>query len=193
MRGKRFAATVAWVMLVTSCGDAIGIATRHLRIYTLPSGSMENTLKVGDRIVADNRVHVQRGSVVVFTGPKDWQQSGDGSAKFVKRVIGIGGDHVVCCDAQGRIAVNGVALDERYIYPGSKPSEIHFDVTVEPGFLWVLGDHRDASADSRSHVTNGHDGAIPLSSVVGVVVKITSPKERAHPLPTPRYPGLPGG
>lgn len=175
--------------MLAGCGDALDIATRHLRIYTIPSGAMENTLQIGDRIAADTRVHPKRGSIIVFDGPQSWQDSPSGTAKFVKRVIGIGGDHVVCCDASGRITVNGVALQEGYLHPGDKPSFQKFDITVPAGRLWVMGDHRDASADSRSHMID-NNGTIPESSVVGVVVKITGPKGRAHPLPTPSYPGL---
>ena len=180
---------------LAGCGDAIGIATGHLRIYYIPSGAMENTLHVGDHVAVDTRAHPQRGSIIVFTGPASWQETPFGSSassatKFVKRVIGIGGDHVVCCDKSGRITVNGVALDESYLYPDLKPSEQSFDVTVPAGRLWVMGDHRDSSADSRAHMMDGNEGTIPVSSVVGVVVKITGPKSRAHPLPTPSYAGL---
>jgi signal peptidase I len=182
------------MFVLASCGDAINIATGHLKIYFIPSGAMENTLKVGDHVAADTRLHPQRGSIIVFTGPPSWQETPFGgkpssAKKFVKRVIGIGGDHVVCCDPQGRITVNGVPLQEDYLYPGVKPSEQDFDVRVPPGRLWVMGDHRDSSADSRSHIID-NDGTIPESAVVGVVVKITGPKNRAHPLPTPSYPGL---
>ena len=193
-RGTRVVIAIAALVLLASCGDALKIATGHLKIYTIPSGAMENTLKIGDRVAADTRVHPQRGSIVVFTGPPSWQAlpPGSGSSssvKFVKRVIGIGGDHVVCCDKQGRITVNGVVLPEPYLYPGVRPSEQSFDVHVPEGRLWVMGDHRDSSADSRSHVFD-NDGTIPESAVVGVVVKVTGPKDRAHPLPTPSYPGL---
>jgi signal peptidase I len=182
---------MAAMFLLASCGDAINLATGHLKIYYIPSGAMENTLKIGDHVAADTRLHPHRGSIVVFTGPASWQDpySSSSPRKFVKRVIGVGGDHVVCCDRQGRITVNGVPLQEHYLYPGVKPSEQRFDVHVPPGRLWVMGDHRDASADSRSHVFD-NDGTIPESAVVGVIVKITGPKERARPLPTPSYPGL---
>jgi len=182
-------------MLVAGCGDALGIATRRLRIYNIPSGAMENTLRIGDRVAVDTHAHVHRGSIVVFTGPRSWQDSpgfGPTNLKFVKRVIGIGGDHVVCCDPSGRITVNGVALKEPYIYPGEHPSEDTFDVTVPPGRLWVMGDHREFSADSRAHEED-HNGTILASLVVGVVVKIVGPGSRARPLPTPSYAGLPSG
>lgn len=193
-RGTPAVAVVAALFLLAGCGDAVGIATGHLRIYTIPSGAMENTLMIGDHVAADTRAHPVRGSIIVFTGPASWQDTAfEPSAspkKFVKRVIGVGGDHVVCCDRSGRITVNGVPLQESYLYPGVKPSEQRFDVEVPDGRLWVMGDHRDSSADSRSHIVDGFDGTIPVSSVVGVVVKITGPKSRARPLPTPSYPGL---
>jgi signal peptidase I len=191
-RGMALRLAAAALMFLAGCGDAVGLATGHLRIYYIPSGAMENTLHIGDHVAVDTRADPQRGSIVVFTGPSSWLDgaNGSGAKKFVKRVIGIGGDHVVCCDTSGRITVNGVALKENYLYPGNEPSFQHFDVTVPAGRLWVMGDHRDSSADSRSHMVDGNNGTIPVSSVVGVVVKITGPKERAHPLPTPRYAGL---
>jgi signal peptidase I len=191
-RGTTVAVAAAAMLMLAGCGDALGIATGHLRIYSIPGGSMENTLQIGDHVAVDTRSHPQRGSIIVFTGPPSWQDplAGSTDKKFVKRVIGIGGDHVVCCDKQGRITVNGVALQESYLYPGVKPSEQNFDVEVPAGRLWVMGDHRDSSPDSRSHLADGNDGTIPVSSVVGVVVKITGPKSRAHPLPTPSYAGL---
>jgi signal peptidase I len=97
------------------------------------------------------------------------------SKDFIKRVIGVGGDHVVCCDAQGRITVNGHLLDEPYLFPGAKPSEQSFDVTVPAGRLWVMGDHRNESADSRAH-QDDHLGTIATSNVIGrAFVKVWPP------------------
>jgi len=192
MQPTRFIAIATAAMLVAGCGDAVAIATRRLRIYTMPNGPMENTLRVGDRFAVDTHARVHRGSIIVFTGPASWQASqlGKTDLKFVKRVIGVGGDHVVCCDRSGRVTVDGVPLEEPYLYPGVRPSGVTFDVTVPPARLWVMGDHRDASADSRSHMSDGQTGTIPESAVVGVVVKIVGPRSRARPLPTPTYPGL---
>jgi len=86
---------------------------------------------------------------------------------FIKRVIGVPGDHVVCCDSQGRITVNGVPLSEDYLFPGDAPSEQDFNVTVPAGRLWVMGDHRSSSSDSRYHTGDPGGGTIAIDRVVG--------------------------
>jgi signal peptidase I len=98
------------------------------------------------------------------------------STDFVKRVIGVGGDHVQCCDAQGRVTVNGQPLEETdYIYPGDAPSIDEFDVVVPQGMLWVMGDHRSNSADSRFHMGDPGGGFVPASKVVGRVMSVLWP------------------
>lgn len=170
------------------------IKTFLVQAFFIPSGSMQNTLAIGDRVLV-NRASVwlggqpQRGQVVVFQDPGGWlgpSETTGGSnwltkaltfvgvlpednGDLIKRVIGVGGDHVVCCNPQGEITVNGVALNEPYIYPGdtaaSGPDGM-FDIVVPQGRLWVMGDHRGVSEDSRAHQElNG--GTIPVSSVVG--------------------------
>jgi signal peptidase I len=104
---------------------------------------MENTIRPGDLVVVDRTAQVRRGDVIVE------QQPSVGPGYFIRRVIGLPGDHVACCDARGRITVNGKALDETYLYPGDSPSKIRFDVTVPKGKLWLLGDHRRISYDSQ--------------------------------------------
>jgi signal peptidase I len=89
------------------------------------------------------------------------------SKDFIKRVIGVAGDRVVCCDAHGRVTVNGHPLVEPYLYPGAKPSDTNFNVTVPKGRLWVMGDHRNMSADSRAHISDGDNGTIPTGNVIG--------------------------
>jgi signal peptidase I len=86
---------------------------------------------------------------------------------LIKRTIGVGGDHVVCCDASGYLQVNGISIHEPYIFAGNKPSDSKFDVTVPKGFIWVMGDHRGASADSRFHMQDANKGMVPLKDVVG--------------------------
>ncbi|MBP2705313.1 signal peptidase I [Microbispora sp. RL4-1S] len=136
-----------------------------LQSFYIPSESMENTLLINDRVVVNKLAYklgsVDRGDIVVFRG---W----DGE-DTIKRVIGIGGDHVVCCDAQRRITVNGVPLDEenKYLYPGAYPSGRDFDVKVPQGRLWLMGDNRSNSADSRMHMDDGHDGTIAVDDVIG--------------------------
>jgi signal peptidase I len=95
---------------------------------------------------------------------------------FVKRVIGVAGDHVVCCDAQGRITVNGHALDEQgYLHPGDPPSDQPFDVVVPDGKLWVMGDHRSASSDSRAHQGDPGGGFVPTDRVIGRAFAVVWP------------------
>jgi signal peptidase I len=176
---------------------ALLIKTFLVQAFYIPSGSMENTLHIGDRVLVNKLIYrirdVHRGEIIVFRGPTSWQDNPEfttsepsnpisrffhdiGSAlgvaapsskDFIKRVIGVAGDHVVCCDPQGRITVNGHPLTEPYLYPGAKPSETPFDVTVPKGRLWVMGDHRNMSADSRAHISDGNDGTIPTGNVIG--------------------------
>src|SRR6202012_3397564 len=105
---------------------------------------------------------------------------------LIKRVIGLPGDHVVCCDAQGRVTVNGVPLSEQsYIHPGDVPSSIPFDITVPAGHLWVMGDNRADSDDSRYRTTDPGGGSIPRSEVVGRAFVIIWPPSRIGDLPIP--------
>jgi signal peptidase I len=105
---------------------------------------------------------------------------------YVKRVIGLPGDHVACCNAQGRVTVNGVALDESsYLYPGEAPSMIRFNIVVPPGRLWVMGDHRLVSDDSRGHLGMPGGGTVPESAVLGRAFVIIWPPSRWRFLPIP--------
>ncbi|SDQ97587.1 signal peptidase I [Thermostaphylospora chromogena] len=122
--------------------------------FWIPSESMENTLVEGDRVIVNKlNGEVERGDIVVFRG---WS-----GLDTIKRVIAVGGDTVECCDAQRRITVNGVPIDEKaYLYPDDHPSGDEFKETVPEGRLWVMGDHRSASADSRNHGTISEDDVI---------------------------------
>ncbi|MEN3540005.1 signal peptidase I [Microbispora sp. ZYX-F-249] len=136
-----------------------------LQSFYIPSESMQNTLLVDDYVVVNKLAYklgpVERGDIVVFKG---W----DGE-DTIKRVIGVGGDHVKCCDAKRRITVNGTPLDEenKYLYPGVYPSGRDFDVKVPKGRLWLMGDHRNNSADSRSNMENGYQGTVSEDDVIG--------------------------
>lgn len=152
--------------------------------FSIPSGSMENTLRPGDRILVDRlsyRLHdVRRGDAVVFDGTQAFGSlNGGGTTDYVKRVVGLPGDHVVCCDDQGRITVDGSPLDERaYLHPGDVPSELRFDVRVPSGRLWLMGDHRSDSLDSRSHLGDPGGGFVPVDKVIGRVLVVVWPLDR---------------
>jgi signal peptidase I len=148
-------------------------------LYVIPSGSMMNTLQINDRIITSKLspkiFQLKRGDVIVFKDPANWLGSeSEGSSLFsseylVKRLIGLPGDHVKCCTAGGQITINGVAIDETsYIRPGVEPSTIPFDITVMKDHLFVLGDNRSNSADSRYHANDGAEGLVPVSDVAGV-------------------------
>ena len=182
---------------------SIIVKTFFLHFFFIPTGSMENTLQVGDRI-AVNKLgalfsEIKRGEIVVFADPDNWlgqapedQNSGligqgknllitigvvpDPAKQYlIKRVIGVGGDTVICCDDQDKLQVNGKSVDEPYVYENDKASESNFNVTVPEGFIWVMGDHRAASSDSRFHTNDVNSGMVPLSKVVGRATFIVWP------------------
>lgn len=200
------------VLIVVALVLALIIKTYALQAFYIPSGSMENTLDIGDRVLINKLVYdfrdIHRGDVVVFNGAGSWdtnlpapstnpltrfftnigQMIGivHGEDDYVKRVIGLPGDHVACCNAKGQITVNDVALSETsYLYPGNAPSEQRFSITVPPGRLWVMGDHRAISADSRYHMGDPGGGTIPESSVLGRVFVRIWPPSRWGFLPIP--------
>ncbi|MCW2937763.1 MAG: signal peptidase, partial [Actinomycetia bacterium] len=182
-----------------------------VQVFSIPSGSMENTLLPGDRILVNKMVYrlrpIDRGDIVVFSGAGSWDPVTPGPSDpfvrfledvkslvgiagpgtdYVKRVIGVPGDHVVCCNAQGQVTVNGVALSEKsYIFPGAAPSQIRFNITVPQGRLWVMGDNRADSDDSRYRQTDPGIGTIPESAVVGRAFVIIWPLSRIGDLPIP--------
>jgi signal peptidase I len=189
---------------------AIVIKAFFIQAFYVPSASMDDTLVPSDRILVQKISYwgsgsPHRGDVVVFADPGGWlspteSQTGGGVAvraleavglypaggHLVKRVIGVGGDEVRCCDAEGRITVNGVALNEKaYLAPGDRPSTIDFDVKVKPGYLWVQGDNRSNSADSRVHLGDPGGGQVPADDVVGKVLAVVWPFGHAKVLHTP--------
>jgi signal peptidase I len=183
-----------------------------VQVYRIPSASMENTLQIGDRVLVNKVVYhfrdIARGDVIVFSGQDSWgpdappppsnpvvrvfddMLSGLGlhsdQTYYIKRVIGLPGDRVACCDAQGRVTVNGVALNEgQYVYPGEQPSAVKFSNVVPAGHVWVMGDHRGDSEDSRYHPDDPGGGAIPGSQVVGRAFFIIWPPSQFRDLPIP--------
>ena len=191
------------IIVVSALIVSIVVKTFLLHFFYIPTGSMENTLQIGDRIAVNKFgalfSEVKRGEVVVFGDPDNWlgqaQQSNDpkpialiksglitvgvlpdpAKQYLIKRVIGVGGDNVTCCDTNEKLQVNGVSIDEPYIYSGDKPSETKFNIDVPEGFLWVMGDHRAASADSRYQPDSANSGMVPLSKVVGRAIFIVWP------------------
>ncbi|MEV0182910.1 signal peptidase I [Streptomyces sp. NPDC050625] len=136
--------------------------------FQIPSGSMEEGLRIGDRVLVNKLAYrfgaePRRGDVVVFDGTGYF-----GDADYIKRVVGVGRDHVVCCDKEGRIEVNGRPVDETaFLHPGDSASAVPFDVVVPDGTLFVLGDHRSNSSDSRDHLGSPGGGMIPVGDVIG--------------------------
>jgi signal peptidase I len=212
--GPRRAPLPAWqetaLLLVLALVLAVGIKTFLLQAFYIPSASMNDTLVQNDRILVEKPSYwaggsPHRGDVVVFSDPGGWldaqesQASGGPLARvlekvglyptgghLVKRVIGVGGDEVKCCDAQGRITVNKVPLNEKsYLKPGEKPSLTDFDVKVKPGYLWVQGDNRSDSYDSRGHLGDPGGGQVPTDKVVGKVFAVVWPFGHAAVLHTP--------
>jgi signal peptidase I len=187
------------------------------QMFIIPSQSMENTLLVGDRVVVEKLTKFHRGDVVVFSDPGGWLEEDpadpgpwDKALEFIglptkstpghliKRVIGMPGDKVVCCTAKGRITVNGYPLNETsYLYTDPdddqvNPSDVKFEVVVPKDRIFVMGDHRDLSADSRCHLSDlstsqgrGQVAFVPMSLVVGPAFAIAAPFDRAGRLRRP--------
>ncbi|MCX4473908.1 Signal peptidase I [Micromonospora sp. MW-13] len=196
-----------WKELPILLGVAILVAVLVrafvLQTFYIPSPSMENTLQINDRVLVNKLVYdfrsPHRGEVVVFKAPTEWSGNPDGE-DFIKRVIGVGGDHVVCCDPQERLVINGRSLDEPYIYSANgqqdKPADQEFDITVPKGRLWVMGDHRSASGDSLEHWQqsgqNIQSATIPEDQVVGRAFTVFWPVSRATWLTVPKsFDGVP--
>ena len=200
------------ILVVIALLLAVVIKTYAVQAFFIPSGSMENTLEVNDRVLVNKLVYdvrgIHRGDIVVFNGDGSWDPGtvpvdtnfvvkfaqgfasmfgfGHPGDILIKRVVGLPGDHVACCDAQGRVTVNGVPLSEKsYLYPGDVPSEIRFNIVVPPGRLWVMGDHREISDDSRDHQQDPGGGTVPESAVVGRAFVIIWPPGRWRILPIP--------
>src|SRR5580693_194455 len=199
------------VIVVAALALTVLLKAFVVQVFSIPSGSMENTLLPGDRILVSKIVYkfrpIARGDIVVFSGAGSWDAPNPPPSNwfagawddavnlvgiagpdtdYVKRVIGVPGDHVVCCNAQGKVTVNGVPLSESsYIFPGNAPSLVRFNITVPAGRLWVMGDNRGDSDDSRYREADPGGGTIPESAVVGRAFLIIWPFSRVSDLPIP--------
>lgn len=203
------------ILLVIALVLSLGIKTFFVQAFSIPSGSMEQTLAIGDRVLVDKftpwfGAEPERGEVVVFRDPGGWLEgtpttSGDSvtgtvqkvlstvglmpsadEKDLIKRVIAVGGDTVECA-AGAPLKVNNVALDEPYLFPGSTPCDNDpvGTVTVPKGKLWVMGDHRNNSRDSRWHHNETGDGFVPVDNVVGRAFVVAWPLSDWSTLPVP--------
>ena len=217
---RRFCSLAKELVLVVVGALVVSVVLRAFvgQMFLIPSKSMESTLLKGDRVLVEEVTGFHRGDVVVFEDPGGWleghpvaepgrfdhvlQVVGVRTAStprhLIKRVIGMPGDRVVCCDEQDRLTVNGQALDESgYLHVGRDgtqvaPSEVRFTVVVPAARIFVMGDHRDASQDSRCHLSDARPGLppgeiafVPERLVVGPAVAVVAPFERVHRLRTP--------
>jgi signal peptidase I len=157
-------------LAVVAVVAGILLGARSMRAYRDPSTGMEPAIRPGDRLSVLVSQNVRRGDIIVFTRPGL-------DVAYVKRVIGLPGDDVRCCNGQGRVMVAGKPLDETYVDPDGPPSQSRFSVRLGPGQLWVMGDNRNASLDSRSW------GPVPASGIAGRVVEDVS---AARTLRTPQ-------
>jgi signal peptidase I len=191
------------ILVIVALVVSIIIKTFLVQFFYIPSGSMENTLQINDRVAVNKLPFVgksiARGDVVVFRDPDNWlpepyaidENKYLAKAKealvavgvlpnpakqyLVKRVIGVAGDEVECCSKNKKIMINGVEIKEPYIFSGNSASDTNFNVTVPEGKIWVMGDHRGASADSRYHQDDVNNGMVPVSKVTGRVFGILWP------------------
>lgn len=186
------------------------VKTFLVQAFYIPSPSMTHTLEVGDRIIvnklANSPEEIHRGDVVVFVDPGGWLRQRpetepsqpmkilttvgetigiipkNSGHHLVKRVIGVGGDHVSCCGNDGRLQINGEPIDEPYLRDGGPPSTFEFEVTVPEGHVWVMGDNRSNSEDSRAHMGQPGGGFVPVDNIEGRVTLIMLPFDRFGPL-----------
>ena len=193
------------VLIVVALVLALVIKAFAIQAFYIPSASMENTLDIGDRVLINKIVYhlrpIHRGDIIVFDGTGSWDfDTPTGSSNifskavdeleglvgishdssiYIKRVIGVPGDHVACCNAAGQVTVNGVPLSEgSYLFPRNVPSTQKFSITVPAGNLWVMGDHRLVSYDSRGHQGDPGGGSIPESAVLGRAFVVIWPPSR---------------
>ncbi|GHJ24788.1 MULTISPECIES: signal peptidase I [Streptomyces] len=188
--GNRLSGVAVALGLVLFLGGFVWGAVLY-QPYTVPTDSMDPTVKAGSRVLAErvDGAQIRRGDVVVF------QDGVWGSVPMVKRVVGVGGDKVACCDARGRLTVNGKSVEEPYLRDGAQDSERAFETTTVPeGKLFLLGDNRQDSLDSRTHLEDRDHGAVPRSAVKGRVDAVAWPVDGLGMLPeAPGFAAMPGG
>ena len=202
------------ILVVIALVLALLIKTFLVQAFSIPSDSMQNTLQQGDRVLVDKLTpwfgsEPERGEVVVFHDPDNWlagEPAADPNAlqtvlswiglmpsaqekDLIKRVIGVGGD-TISCSGTGPLTVNGKALNEPYVYPGNTPCTNddqggQFTVKVPKGDIWVMGDHRQNSRDSRYNQSDKHHGMVPVKDVVGRAIVKAWPINRWGTLPIP--------
>ncbi len=208
---KEFAIVVGMALVLSFI-----VKTWLLQAFYIPSGSMEDTLVLNDRVIVSKLtpgpVDLKRGDIIVFADPGQWLDEtpkakqgpvatvvtetltfvgllpDNAENHLIKRVIGLPGDHVVCCDEGGRITINGTAIKEPYLKPGDAASEQDFDITVPKGRVWVMGDHRSNSADSRVHdgpENDGSQGSVDERLIVGRAVALVWPLDHLTWLSNP--------
>ncbi|MCX5531011.1 signal peptidase I [Streptomyces sp. NBC_00006] len=193
---------------------ALVIKTFLVQAFSIPSASMENTLKIGDRVLVDKLTpwfgsEPERGEVIVFHDPASWLEGeptpepnavqtllswvglmpSANEKDLIKRVVGVGGDTVEC-NGTGPLKINGKALNEPYVYPGNTPCSDDnaggtFKVKVPKGKVWVMGDHRQDSMDSRYHQNDKNSGFVPVDNVVGRAIVVAWPPTHWSTLPVP--------
>lgn len=156
--------------------------------YTVPSDSMTPALAVGSKVLAEriDGDEVRRGDIVIFNDPL-W-----GDVPMVKRVVGVGGDTVACCDKDERLTIDGKAIEEPYTRPGAPASGQEFSATVPEGKLFLLGDERHNSLDSRTHLEEAGQGSVPRSAVTARVDAVAWPDVALVERPA-GFAALPGG
>ena len=208
---KEFAIVVGMALVLSFI-----VKTWLLQAFYIPSGSMEDTLVLNDRVIVSKLtpgpVDLKRGDIVVFADPGEWLDETPANKRgplatvvtetltfvgllpdnaenhLIKRVIGLPGDNVVCCDEGGRITINGTAIKEPYLKPGDAASEQDFYITVPSGRVWVMGDHRSNSADSRVHdgpENDGSQGSVDERLIVGRAVALVWPLDHLTWLSNP--------
>lgn len=178
-------AVVIVIGLVIAAGGFVVMVTDYPR-YIVPSGAMSPTIGAEEQVLFRKDVDVERGDIVVFRAA--WGQENHAEAPWIKRIIGVGGDTVACCDEDGNVQVNGRSVREPYV--ASRPQR-EFTATVPDGMVFVMGDNRPNSYDSRLRLGEPDRGGIPLSAIEGVAVAAGSDYRELHPTTAFTDAGLP--